>query len=162
MRKKTTLQQRALAEAKKLVGVMEQGGNNRGKKVMEIIRANGGTGPEPWCGSYVAYCYRKAGSKVVQRGWAAVRFLGYMTGQRVVKRARGGDIVCFTFDHTGIVVTYCNARGSRRNRRDATHIKTIEGNTGSGGAVSDSSGGDGVHIRIRPLKSVSRFVRVVR
>jgi hypothetical protein len=81
------LREKALAEVLKLVGVMEVGGNNMGARVLEIIRANGGTGPESWCGDTVAWAYRHAGSKVVQRGWAAVRFLGFLTGMKIVSRA---------------------------------------------------------------------------
>jgi hypothetical protein len=147
-----SLQEKALAEAQKLVGVVESGGNNMGEKVMEIIRANGGTGPEPWCGDFVAYCYRRAGSTVVNRSWAAVRFLGKMTGQSVVAKPKPGDIVCFTFDHTGLYV-----------RDDGDFIVTIEGNTGAVGAVSDSStGGDGVYIKRRDKALVARYVRVQR
>lgn len=148
-----TLQQRALKEARDLVGVMEQGGNNSGPKVLEIIRANGGTGPEPWCGDFVAYCYKRAGSKAVTRSWAAVRFIGRIAGQRVVRRPRPGDLVCFTFDHVGIFV-----------RRDGPgRIVTIEGNTGASGAVSDSrTGGDGVYVKRRSTSLVSRYVRVTR
>lgn len=147
----------ALEHAKDLVGVMESGGNNRGKTVTQIIRANGGTGPEPWCGDFVAYCYKQAGSKSVQRKWAAVRYLGYLTGMRIVKRKpRPGDIVVFSFDHTGIYV-------SSHVRKGVRYIKTIEGNTGATGAVSDSkSGGDGVYVKLRALTLVSRFVRVYR
>lgn len=156
-----SLRQRALREAKRCVGIMEQGGNNRGAAVMRIIRANGGTGPEPWCGDFVAHCYRVAGSKSVQRAWASVSWLGRVRGTFTVPRPRAGDIVCFTFDHTGIVVTYCDANGKRANRRSATHVRTIEGNTGASGAVSDSTtGGDGVYVKIRSLDLVARWVRV--
>jgi hypothetical protein len=152
------LRQRALDEAKQLIGVMEQGGNNQGKKVMEIIRANGGTGPEAWCGDFVAYCYRKAGSATVTRPWAAVRFLGRLTGQRIIKRApKPGDIVVFKFDHTGLLVKqYKTITGKRK-------ILTIEGNTGASGAVSDSkTGGDGIYLKRRDLSQVKHFVRVLR
>src|SRR6185369_1332451 len=77
------LGERAYRVAAGLVGVMEVGGNNAGAKVTEIVRANGGTGPEPWCGDFVAYCYRLSGSKAVTRNWAAVRLLrgaGGVTG----------------------------------------------------------------------------------
>lgn len=149
----SSLQERALKEANELVGVMESGGNNQGPKVMEIIRANGGTGPEPWCGDFVAWCYRRAGSVSVTRSWAAVRFLGKLTGQSVVAKPKPGDIVCFTFDHTGLFV-----------RHDTPGvIVTIEGNTGASGAVSDSAtGGDGVYVKRRATNLVSRYVRVNR
>lgn len=155
----------ALAEAKKLVGVREHGGNNRGTKVMEIIRANGGTGPEPWCGDFVAWCYRRAGSEAVTRSWAAVRLLGSLSGmKRIGKRdAVPGDIVRFTFDHTGIVEHYCDSAGRKVGADRATHMATIEGNTGSDGAASDSAGGgDGVHRRRRSLALVKDCVMVLR
>lgn len=148
-----TLQQAALQEARKLVGVMEHGGNNQGGKVTEIIRANGGTGPEPWCGDFVAYCYRRAGSKSVQRGWAAVAYIGRLAGMRIVKTPTPGDLVCFSFDHVGMYV------------RDLGNgnIETIEGNTGASGARSDSStGGDGVYVKSRSKGLVARYVRVAR
>lgn len=147
----------ALAEAEKLVGIMEVGGNNRGAKVTEIIRANGGTGPEPWCGDFQAYVYRAAGSKTVQRGWAAVSYIGRLTGQTIVKIANllPGDLVCFTFDHVGMFVRWIDkAKGI---------METIEGNTGASGAVSDSvTGGDGVYRKRRYVSQVSRGVRVTR
>ena len=68
---------------------MERGGNNQGERVMELIRANGGTGPEPWCGDFVAWCYRTAGSRAVTRSWAAVRLLGTLGGMRVLPKRAG-------------------------------------------------------------------------
>jgi hypothetical protein len=147
------LRLRAYDEAVKLIGVMESGGNNRGPVVDRIIRANGGSGPEPWCGDYMAYVYRLAGSKTVVRAWAAVRFIGYVTGQSIVSKPAKGDMVCFKFDHVGMFV------------RDlgGGYIETIEGNTGASGATSDSStGGDGVYRKRRHKSLVSRYVRVHR
>lgn len=155
LKNKKPLRTRALNQAEKLVGVMEVGGNNMGPKVLEIIRANGGHGPEPWCGDFVAWVYRHAGSKVVQRGWAAVRLLGFLTGMKLVSysEAKPGDIVCFSFDHTGIL----------RRKLKGGMIETIEGNTGRSGAVSDSrTGGDGVYIKRRATMLVARYVRVTR
>lgn len=149
------LRVRALAEMEKLVGIMEVGGNNVGRQVLRIIRANGGTGPEAWCGDTVAFAYRAAGSKVVQRGWAAVRLLGFLTGMKVISAAdaKPGDIVCFKFDHTGML----------RRKVSFGIIETIEGNTGASGAVSDSkTGGDGVYIKRRSTSLVARYVRVTR
>ncbi len=161
--KPVTLQDKAWRQAQALVGVMEHGGNNSGTKVMEIIRANGGTGPEPWCGNFVAYCYRAAGSTAVMREWAAVRLLGRITGQRFITTPVKGDIVTFVFDHTGLFGWWSDAAGNKVPRSKATHIVTIEGNTGASGAVSDSStGGDGVYQKVREIGLVDRFVRVTR
>lgn len=144
---------RALAEARKLIGVMEEGGNNRGRKVMEIIRANGGTGPEPWCGDFVAYCYRRAGSRAVDRRWASVYLLGTLRLVVKTKSPLPGDIVRYSFSHTGMFVRWTNrARGE---------FEAIEGNTGATGAVSDSkTGGDGVYLKRRSLSQVDDFRRV--
>ena len=147
------LRLRALDHARALIGVMEQGGNNTGPTVDRIIRANGGMIGEPWCGDTMAYVYRLAGSKVVQRGWAAVRFIGFLTGLSVVSRPKPGDMVCFAFDHVGMF---------EKDNGDGT-ITTIEGNTGASGAVSDSAtGGDGVYRKVRAKSLVSRYVRVHR
>lgn len=147
------LRVKALEQARHLIGVMEQGGNNVGPTVTKIIRANGGEGPEPWCGDFVAYCYRLAGSKAVTRWWASVYYLGVISGLRTVRVPQPGDVVRFTFDHTGLF---------EKDNGDGT-ITTIEGNTGSIGAVSDSStGGDGVYRKIRSKSQVANYRRVLR
>ena len=139
------INERAYRVASKLVGVMEEGGNNRGAVVSAIIKANAGTGPEPWCGDFVAYCYRTAGSNQVSRSWAAVRLL---TKGRRTHKPRRGDIVRFKFDHVGLFDRWV----------DPNTFTTIEGNTGAFGAVSDSAtGGDGVYRKRRELSQVLDF-----
>lgn len=149
----TAVHERAYRVAAGLVGVMEEGGNNRGTMVMKIIQTNGGSGPEPWCGDFVAYCYRLAGSKTVTRSWASVRLLGGVTGVRRTVTPKRGDLVRFTFDHVGMYVRDCS---------DGT-IETVEGNTGSSGAVSDSkTGDDGVYRKRRAKSLVNDYLRVTR
>ena len=153
LRANRPLRAKALDEAVALIGVMESGGNNRGEKVTQIIRANGGTGPEPWCGDFVAYCYRLAGSKAVDRRWAAVRLLSLVSGVRRTTNPQPGDLVRFTFDHVGIF----------SKRVNGSTIEVIEGNTGASGAVSDSStGGDGVYRKNRSTSLVADYLRVTR
>lgn len=167
--RKMPMRLRALAIAREDIGIREQGGNNRGAQVMERIRANGGTGPEPWCGDEMAWCYRKAGSKAVTRMWAAVRNLGRIAGLRILKGVHyglPGDLVCFLFagggDHVGMLVGYCDSEGRPMRAAGATHVHTIDGNS-SGDDVSDSArGGDGVGEQIRPIALVDRVVRVLR
>jgi hypothetical protein len=152
-RRPRRLGERAYRTASRLVGVMEVGGNNSGPIVTSIIRANGGSGPEPWCGDFVAHCYRIAGSKSVTRAWAAVRLLGAVSGVRGTTHPRRGDLVRFTFDHVGLYVRDCG-NGT---------IETLEGNTGPSGAVSDSAtGGDGVYRKIRAKSLVRDYLRVTR
>ena len=170
--KPAPLGQRALAYAFSELGTLESGGNNHGREVERIIRANGGTPGEAWCGDFVAYAYKRAGSKSVTRAWAGVRWLGRLKGMQTlnsVRVAKPGDILVYDFpggapeDHTGLFVGFTNKDGRRRAPSKATHIRAIEGNTGRDGAVSDStSGGDGVHERVRPIKQVKRAVRVKR
>jgi hypothetical protein len=148
-----TLGGRAYKVAQGLVGVMEQGGNNMGPTVSKIIRANGGTGPEPWCGDFVAYAYRLAGSKRVSRPWAAVRLLRGLAGITATSNPRRGDLVRFTFSHVGLFDKWID--------RGAGRFLTIEGNTGPSGAVSDSrTGGDGVYHKERHTSQVTDFLRV--
>ena len=147
------LRHRAYRVAKSLVGVMEQGGNNQGAMVAKIITANGGVGPEPWCGDFMAYCYRLAGSRSVTRAWASVRLLGTVAGVRRTSSPQTGDLVRFSFDHVGMFECD-NGNGT---------ITTIEGNTGASGALSDSAtGGDGVYRKVRAKSLVSDYLRVSR
>lgn len=153
IRAATPLRIRAYNVAVGLIGVMEHGGNNQGEKVMEIIRANGGVGPEPWCGDFMAYCYRLAGSKSVTRSWASVALFGGVTGVRRTTTPHLGDAVRFNFDHVGMFV------------RDLGngYIETIEGNTGASGAVSDSTtGGDGVYRKRRHKSLVHDYLTITR
>lgn len=147
-----TLQKRALRAADALVGVMEQGGNNTGPMVDKIIKANGGDIGEPWCGDFIAYVYRQAGSKAVTRSWASVRALSAVAGVKRVGTPQPGDLVRFKFDHVGMYV-----------KEAGMFIETIEGNTGASGAVSDSkTGGDGVYRKRRAKNLVNDYLRVTR
>lgn len=152
-RRGVQVHERAYRVARHLVGVMEKGGNNVGPEVTQIIRANGGTGPEPWCGDFVAFCYRIAGSNQVNRRWAAVVLL--RAGTRVSKgKVVRGDIVKYHFapgeDHTGLFVRWLDST--------KTKFEAIEGNTGTVGAVSDSTtGGDGVYLKVRSISQVHGF-----
>jgi hypothetical protein len=144
---------RALAFARTLVGIMEEGGNNVGRRVVEIIRANGGAAGEPWCGDFCAFVYRHVGSKAVTRSWASVRLLGMVLGVRRTSKPVPGDLVRYTFDHVGIFVRWI----------DSHTIETIEGNTGATGAVSDSAtGGDGVYIKHRNVSLVRDYLHVTK
>lgn len=114
------------------------------------------------CGDFVIVCYRNAGSRLVDRSWAAVRLMA-TAGVRATTDPQQGDIVRFRFDHTGLFDCWCNASGERVVKSKATHLRTIEGNTGASGAVSDSvTGGDGVYRKVRDKSLVADFLRVPR
>lgn len=162
-KKRLALRQRAHREAMKLIGVMEQGGNNVGEEVETIIRGGGGRRGQPWCGWFCAYVYKLAGSKSVTGAWGAVRLYVPLTGIKRTKTPLSGNLVRFTFDHIGMFVHWCDAQGTKVPRNTATHIKTIEGNTGRSGAVSDSkTGGDGVYVKIRSRKLVRDYLHITR
>lgn len=148
-----TLGDRAYAEASRLVGIMEQGGNNVGRDVERIITEGGGIRGQAWCGWFQAAVYKRAGSKAVDWHWGAVRLLPEASGVERTNTPRRGDLVRFTFDHVGMFV---------KDNGDGT-ITTIEGNTGSSGAVSDSkTGGDGVYRKVRAKILVRDYLRITR
>ena len=149
----TPLRERAYLEAAELVGIMEQGGNNRGVAVERIIALGGGLAGQAWCGWFLAAVYKIAGSKAVEWRWGAVRLLPLVSGVSRTSKPRRGDLVRFTFDHVGMFVKD-NGNGS---------IVTIEGNTGATGAVSDSrTGGDGVYRKVRSKQLVTDYLRITR
>jgi hypothetical protein len=164
------IRERAYQQALKIVGVMEHGANNSGADVLKMIKAAGGTGPEPWCGDTMYYVYRLAGSlaivKAVGRLMAYVPWISRIKGLRVIskanwKKVRRGDLIRFEFtgdgvdDHVGMFVRWITP---------GVLMETIEGNTGPTGAVSDSTtGGDGVYEkRNRTINLVADFVRVTK
>jgi len=162
---KKNLQERAYAVAASLLGTMEVGGNNCGPMVTRIIKVNGGTGPEPWCGDFVAYCYRLANCVAVgggpQRLFAYVPWMTRLAGVKKTTSPVRGDIIRFNWnpgdgvpDHTGIFERWAVAGRT---------FYAIEGNTGKDPNVSDSTGGgDGVHRRLRSVTLVNDFLHVAR
>jgi hypothetical protein len=147
---------KALDVARGLMGTVEHGGNNTGPEVDKIIRANGGDIGESWCGDFVAYCFKRAGSKSVSRSWAAAwaGVWGWMTGVKRVdpKDIRPGDIVEYEWQHTGIAETEPDHAGN---------FNAAEGNTGTQGNTSDTTA-DGVHSRTRNINQVKGAFRVLR
>jgi hypothetical protein len=133
---------------------MEVGGQNRGRKVQEIIHYAGGPGPEAWCVDFEIWCYGHAGSTAVRPGFTrAVRFMRGAPGVVPTAAPMRGDLVRYSFDHTGLFVKD-NGNGT---------ITTIEGNTSRTGAISGSTtGGDGVYIKVRSKAVVTDYLRVTR
>jgi hypothetical protein len=157
------LRMKAFNVATGFIGAFEIGGNNMGPFVTTVIKANGGSIPEPWCGDFAAYCYRLAGSKSVdvkpRSLWAYVPFLHRIPGTTIVKNPQIGDLVRFDWngdglaDHVGLFEEF-TANGQ---------VQTVDGNTGKDANVSDSTvGGDGVHRRIRSVALVHDYVRINR
>lgn len=151
--------------------VHEAGGNNRGAEVERIIRYAGGVVGEPWCVDTVIYVYGHAGSHVMRPGAPrAVRFMAPRAGVTVhgPREGRPGDPLRFIFDHTGLLVGYRRLTRAGRyvpaSPATATHVMTVEGNTGHDGARADGSptGRDGVFVRYRAIELVRDSLRVAR
>lgn len=158
LREKAWAQMQAFIDAK----VTEQGGNNHGREVEAIIRANGGTPGEPWCGDTVAACYLKAGARSVTRAWASVRMLEKLLMR--VRSPRRGHVVTYVFDHTGLFGSWLTpAEIASHGLTGTGWFFAGEGNTGDSGAQSDSvTGGDGVKLKVRHKDQVAGFWRVQR
>ncbi len=141
-----SLQVRALRSMYAILGAQESWGENAGPVVNQIIRANGGQIGEAWCGDTIAWCYRHAGSKAVQRAWASAWMIGVANGTGAVKDPVPGDPVVFIWQHVGMFEKWTD--------RAAGTFDTIEGNAGAGlGGVDRHS---------RNTSETKRFVRVYR
>lgn len=152
------LRERALHYAVAQLGVLEEGGNNRGPVVSQIIRMMGGEIGEAWCGDAVGSWYMRAGSKSVTRAWAAAHagLWGWLSGVSRVKHLREmkpGHIVEYDWQHTGLFEKWID--------RSAGTFYAIEGNTGSGGNTSDTTA-DGIRRRERNINDVGGAFAVHR
>ena len=154
---KSTVGDKALAEASKYIGVSEEpAGSN---KVM-FSEWYGMTGP--WCAMFVTYCFVAAKSKSFVKG-SRYAYCPYIltdakasrNGLRVIPKtdARTGDIVLFDWDKDGIAdhVGIVNAAPNKRKI-----FTSVEGNT-SGTNPSD---GGMVALMERKVTDVIAFVRV--
>lgn len=158
--------------AESQIGVREEGGNNRGPKVEAYQKATwlAGTG-WAWCAAFVCWCVLQALQvrAIAPKGWARPRTAGAYDleewaagnkphgankGWRLMPRGtppKRGDIVTFTWAHTGIVT------GFDALKRIAY---TVEGNA-STKPVSDAPSGDGVVAKTQPLARIRRVLRYV-
>lgn len=153
---KIAYRQLALDIARQEIGVREVGPNNHGERVEEYQAYDCLPGAGyAWCNSFVDYCFAKAGRPLDELSRSAgVELTLALARQRgwVVSDPMPGDLVVFTFSHIGFVDSV---------RPSGHAIVTIEGNTGSAGAVSDSTiGGDGVYHKMRAMELVRAFIRV--
>lgn len=55
-----TLRSEVMREALEELGVKEQGGDNKGKRVAEFLKEAGVTVPAPWCAAYVNWSAKQA------------------------------------------------------------------------------------------------------
>lgn len=167
MKRQTPARFRAVDRAAKYVGVTEHPpGSNRGALIDRWNVAACGILGVYWCASFVHGMFLEIG--VTLPGGASVlnvRAWAQSVGD-IVKRPRRGDLACFEFgegawdygDHIGHVERVLALRWS--GGKFTGWIQTVEGNTQSGTAGSQSNGG-GVFRRRRWVRGIgAQFVRV--
>ena len=130
----------ALASAQAEVGVAEQPpGSNDAPRIAEYRQATAGSGVGPWCGYFVSWAARQAGTPLGEQGQglgsvAAIADWAQRTGRSLPAGSvpAPGDLIVWGSRHVGIVESV-GSDGS---------IHTVEGN--SSDAVSRRSyGADG-------------------
>lgn len=105
---------------------------------------------QPWCMSFVQWCFAQAGRPLpCKTGSCSALLHWYQANQpdRVTQTPQPGDIVIYSFGHTGIVES---AAGST--------FTAIEGNTSPGATGSQDNGG-GVYRRTRGRSTVTACIR---
>ena len=105
---------------------------------------------QPWCMSFVQWCFDQAGAPLPCRtGSCSALLRWYRANQpeRVAQDPMPGDIVIYRFGHTGIVES---ASGS--------DVTAIEGNTSPGQGGSQDNGG-GVFRRTRKRSLAEAYIR---
>ncbi len=160
------LREKAWAEAGKCVGARESWDKNRGPLIDQVIRYAKGDLGEPYCVDGVIWCYGRAGSQVVRPGYTrAVRYMLVPGVARTSSPSRG-DIVRFTFDHTGLFGgwrRYALGKLVPCPKALATHFVSREFNTSaSGSTTSDPAhdGTDGVYEKVRQRSLAQDFLSV--
>jgi hypothetical protein len=150
-----------LAAAK--LGIHEVGANNHGPWVKKFLAETGLPEGYAWCDAFQSYEeHGVAGHKLpiesasVGQTYATAKRLGW-----VVTRPRRGDLVLYNWegagppfaDHIGLVVKVLSLGATLK-------LRTVEGNTSSGVAGSQSDG-DGVWLRTRVISAKQvAFVRI--
>lgn len=105
---------------------------------------------QPWCMSFVQWCFHIAGAPLPCRTGSCSALLRWYRAnlpEQVVRDPLPGDIVIYRFGHTGIV----ESAGSGT-------VTAIEGNTSAGDSGSQDNGG-GVFRRTRSRSTVTAYIR---
>lgn len=154
--------ERIVAAAVGEVGVTEQGGNNRGERIVAYQSATWlEPSPWPWCAAFVCWCVvealkghqapadfnrpRTAGAWDFER-WAREDGGDFVELVKPADEPKAGDICVFTFSHIGIV---------EKTGWHGGAAMTIEGNTNAAG----SREGDGVYRKRRPAGKIRSLIR---
>jgi hypothetical protein len=136
-----------MAQAGSQVGVMEVG-FNAGPQVERYQRSSGNHRGEPWCASFVTWCFKMLGLRVPPgsgsaASWFPASKVIYQRGGNPRQTIKKGDCAGYRYGngihHIGLIQSWSD-----------DFVITVEGNTGGGNGVQRE--GDGVH-RMRRLKT---------
>lgn len=141
---------RLLDVATSQLGYTEQPAKSNRTKYGEAIGLNG----QPWCLSFVWWCFDRAGFALYRTGSCSAlveRYRKYAPAQIVTSGFRRGDIVFFDWsgdrritEHVGIVTA-----------AQPGSVRTIEGNT----SVGNDSNGGAVMERTRAIGLITCAIR---
>ena len=143
-----------MVTASKVVSIAAgQVGYKEGKNNSNKYGAAYGMNNVSWCMEFIWWCFKQAGMDWYKTASCTACYKHYAS--RAVSRdaLRKGDVVFFDWDHSGDCdhVGIVESVGSSR-------ITTIEGNTSSGNAGSQSNG-DGVYRRYRTRSQIAKAIR---
>ncbi len=142
------MNRRALDIARRELGSTESPAGSNRTKYGKWLGLDG----QPWCMSFVQWCFDQAGAPLPCRtGSCSALLRWYRANQpeRVVPDPMPGDIVIYRFGHTGIAES---ASGS--------DVTAIEGNTSPGQGGSQDNGG-GVFRRTRKRSLAEAYIRPI-
>jgi hypothetical protein len=128
--------------AKKEIGVRESA-ENAGPRV-DQYNAYVGLKKAPWCASFVSWCFGQAGYSQPRTAWSPSLF----PTDRLAKNPVAGMVLGIYFEHLKRI-GHCGVVEEVKN----DWVYSIEGNTN----LKGSREGDGVHRRIRHVRSIHRF-----
>lgn len=141
-----TSAEKVLTAARRELGIKESPAGSNRTKYGKWYGLDG----QPWCMMFVQWCLAQAGMPLPVRTASCSALLAWYQRNRpgsVYKTPEPGDIVIYSFGHTGIVET---AEGNA--------VTAIEGNTSPGTAGSQSDGGE-VCRRRRSTSLVTAYIR---
>ena len=139
-------------------------GDKEGKNNDTIFGKWYGANNQPWCATFVSWCFNEAGlipqiAAQSKKGFAScdIGLKWFAKKNKVIPmgQAQAGDLVFFQFDkdaeadHVGIV---------KSNNKALKFLQVLEGNTSSG-SVGSQSNGDGVYLRKRSYSLIMGVVR---
>ncbi|WP_316813550.1 peptidoglycan-binding protein [Pedobacter heparinus] len=126
------------------LGVREATGNNDGPRVEEYLAYTGFKKGNPYCASYVSWCFHKAGYSQPKTAWSPALF----PASRLTKDALPGNVFGIWFPELNRI-----AHVGLLERLQGDFLLTLEGNTN----VEGSREGQGVYRRMRHKRTVKAY-----